>query len=187
MCCEQGVSFLLSSSWIHVPGTPMNSDVIVDSRCHNCCHGLLSERTQTTQQRHMRLTSWLKLQINQESMIFLCEYDLTNRPRQNPGPLNMGPGDWTGLTVSTRDHSVYAPSQWQIMLQSNVACMRPKQVEAEAELRGWQGFRGWAQIRSHAETTDYSRKLASALVHRWRRSGHATRSLAWLIPHIFLK
>ena len=34
------------------------------------------------------------------------------------------------------------------------------QVEAEAELRGWQGFQGWARIRSHAETTDHSRKLA---------------------------
>ena len=62
-----------------------------------------------------------------------------------------------------------------------------KQVEAEAELRGWQGFRGWAWIRSHTETTDHSRKLASALVCRWRRSGHATRSSAWLIPHIFKK
>ena len=59
------------------------------------------------------------------------------------------------------------------------------QVEAEAELRGWQGFRGWARIRSHAETTDHSRKLASALVCRWRRSGRVTRSSAWLIPHIF--
>ena len=59
------------------------------------------------------------------------------------------------------------------------------QVEAEAELRGWQGFRGWARIRSHTETTDHSRKLASALVCRWR-SGHVTRSSAWLIPH-FLK
>ena len=60
-----------------------------------------------------------------------------------------------------------------------------KQVEAEAELRGWQGFRGWARIRSHAETTDHSRKLASALMCRSRRSGHVTRSSAWLIPHIF--
>ena len=40
------------------------------------------------------------------------------------------------------------------------------QVQAEAELRSWQGFLGWAQIRSHAETTDHSRKLASALVRR---------------------
>ena len=39
-----------------------------------------------------------------------------------------------------------------------------KQVKAEAELRGWQGFQGWARIRSHAETTDRSRKLASAIV-----------------------
>ena len=31
-----------------------------------------------------------------------------------------------------------------------------KQVEAEVELRGWQGFQGWARIRSHAETTDHS-------------------------------
>ena len=61
------------------------------------------------------------------------------------------------------------------------------QVEAEAELRGWQGFRGWAQIRIHAETTDHSRKLASVLVSQWRRSGHVTRFSAWLIPHIFLK
>ena len=60
------------------------------------------------------------------------------------------------------------------------------QVEAEAELRGWQEFRGWAPIRSHAETTDHSQKLASALVCRWRRSGHLTRSLARLIPYIFL-
>ena len=59
------------------------------------------------------------------------------------------------------------------------------QVEAEAELRGWQGFRGRARIRSHAETTDHSRKLASAIVCRWRRSDHVTRSSAWLIPHIF--
>ena len=59
------------------------------------------------------------------------------------------------------------------------------QVEAQAELWGWQGFRSWAQIRSHAETTNHSQKLASALVCRWRRSGHVTRSLAWLIPHIF--
>ena len=58
------------------------------------------------------------------------------------------------------------------------------QVEAEAELRGWQGFRGRAQIRSHAETTDHSRKLASALVCWWSRSGHVTRSSAWLIPHL---
>ena len=42
--------------------------------------------------------------------------------------------------------------------------MRHKQVEAEAELQGWQGFRSWALIRSHAETTDHSRKLASVLV-----------------------
>ena len=35
------------------------------------------------------------------------------------------------------------------------------------------------------ETTDHSRILASALVCRWRRSGHVTRSSAWLIPHIF--
>ena len=61
------------------------------------------------------------------------------------------------------------------------------QVEAEAKLRGWQGFRGWAQIRIHAETTDHSRKLASALVSQWRRSGHVTRFSAWLIPHIFFK
>ena len=27
----------------------------------------------------------------------------------------------------------------------------PNQVKAEAELRGWQGFQGWAQIWSHAE------------------------------------
>ena len=40
------------------------------------------------------------------------------------------------------------------------------QVEAEAELRGWKGFRGWAQIQSHAETTDHSRKLARAIVCR---------------------
>ena len=56
------------------------------------------------------------------------------------------------------------------------------QVEAEAELRDWQGFRGWAGIWSHAETTDHSRKLASALVCRLRRSGHVTRPSAWLIP-----
>ena len=64
------------------------------------------------------------------------------------------------------------------------------QVEAESKLRGWQGFQGWAQIRSHAETTDHSRKLASALVRQWRRSGHMTQSSAWLIdliPHIILK
>ena len=59
------------------------------------------------------------------------------------------------------------------------------QVEAEAELQGWQGFRGWARIQSHAETTDHSRKLASAIVCRWRRSGHVTWSSAWLIPHFF--
>ena len=64
---------------------------------------------------------------------------------------------------------------------------RVHQVEAEAELRGWQGFQGWTQIRSHAETTNHSRKLASVLVRRWRRSGHVTRSSAWLIPHIFFK
>ena len=64
---------------------------------------------------------------------------------------------------------------------------RCDQVEAEAELRGWQGFRGWARILSHAETTDHSRKLASALVCPWRRSGHVTWFSAWLIPHIFLK
>ena len=40
---------------------------------------------------------------------------------------------------------------------------------------------------SHTETTDNSRKLTSTLVCRWRRSGHVTRSSAWLIPHIFLK
>ena len=62
-----------------------------------------------------------------------------------------------------------------------------QQVQAEAELRARQGFRGWAQIRSRAETTDHSRKLASAIVCRWRRSGHVTRSSAWLIPHILLK
>ena len=61
------------------------------------------------------------------------------------------------------------------------------QVQAEAELRARQGFRGWARIRSRAETTDHSRKLASAIVCRWRRSGHVTRSSAWLIPHILLK
>ena len=66
-------------------------------------------------------------------------------------------------------------------------CVAYDQVEAEAELRGWQGFRSWAQIRSHTETTDHSRKLASALVRRWRRSGHVTRSSAWLIPHIYFK
>ena len=62
-----------------------------------------------------------------------------------------------------------------------------QQVEAEAELRGWQGFQGWARIRSHAETTNHSRKSASTIVCRWRRSGHVTRSSAWLIPHILLK
>ena len=61
------------------------------------------------------------------------------------------------------------------------------QVEAEAELWGWQGSRGWARIPSHAETTDHSQKLPSALVCRWRRSGHVTRYSAWLIPHIFFK
>ena len=60
------------------------------------------------------------------------------------------------------------------------------QVEAEAELRGWQGFRGWAWIRSHVETTDHSQKLVSALVCRCRRC-HVTWYSAWLIPHIFLK
>ena len=54
------------------------------------------------------------------------------------------------------------------------------QVEAEYELRGCQGFRSWARIWSHSETTDHSWKLASALVCRWRRSGHVTRSSAWL-------
>ena len=70
-----------------------------------------------------------------------------------------------------------------------VYCMQNyiKQVEAEAELRARQGFRGWARIRSRAETTDHSLKLASAIVCRWRRSGHVTRSSAWLIPHILLK
>ena len=62
-----------------------------------------------------------------------------------------------------------------------------RHVQAEAELRAQQGFRGWAQIRSRAETTDHSRKLASAIVCRWRRSGHVTRSSAWSIPHILLK
>ena len=38
------------------------------------------------------------------------------------------------------------------------------QVEAEAELQGWHGLRGWTRIRSHAETTDHSRKLACARV-----------------------
>ena len=37
------------------------------------------------------------------------------------------------------------------------------QVEAEAELWGWQRLRSWAQIQSHAETTDHSQKLASAV------------------------
>ena len=66
-----------------------------------------------------------------------------------------------------------------------------RQVEAEAELRGWQGFRGWAQIRSHAETTDHSRKPVSALVCWWRRSGHQVEagpifSGHW-IPYLFFR
>ena len=69
-----------------------------------------------------------------------------------------------------------------IVIQYHARC---KQVEAEAELRGWQGFRGWARIRSHAkQTTNHSRKLASAFVCQWRRLGHVTLSSAWLIPHI---
>ena len=79
--------------------------------------------------------------------------------------------------------------QVDLYLTNSISVPKPPvhQVEAEAELRGWQGFQGWARIRSHAETTDHSRKLASAIVCRWRRSGHVTRSLAWLIPHILLK
>ena len=34
-----------------------------------------------------------------------------------------------------------------------VTVLGANQVEVEAELRGWQGFRGWDRIRSHAETT----------------------------------
>ena len=67
----------------------------------------------------------------------------------------------------------------------NVLCSY--QVQAEAELRARQGFWGWARIRSRAETTDHSRKLASAIVCRRRRSGHMTRSSAWLISHILSK
>ena len=61
------------------------------------------------------------------------------------------------------------------------------QVEAEAELQGWQGFQGSARIRSHAETTDHSRKLASALVRRWRRSGHVTQSSGLVNSTYFFK
>ena len=44
----------------------------------------------------------------------------------------------------------------------NLASRGPsKQVEAEAELQGWQGFQGWARIRSHAETTDHTRSRDS--------------------------
>ena len=32
---------------------------------------------------------------------------------------------------------------------------------------------------------DHSQKLVSMLVCQWRRSSHMTRSLAWLIPHVF--
>ena len=84
------------------------------------------------------------------------------------------------LYFSGTDFINFFSGQVSILLSTN-------QVEAEAELRGWQGFQGWAWIRSHAETTDHSRKLASAIVCRWRRSGHVTRSSAWLIPHILLK
>ena len=94
--------------------------------------------------------------------------------------------------LEKKKHSIYTRREVMIKSHGDIVAanglhrnQKGHQVEAEAELRGWQGFPGWARIRSHTETTDHSRKLASALVCRWRRSGHVIRSSAWLIPYIF--
>ena len=54
-------------------------------------------------------------------------------------------------------------------------------------LAGISGLGPDSEPRGNNQSFRESWKLASALVCRWRRSGHVTRSSAWLIPHIFLK
>ena len=75
-CCEQGVSLLLSPSWINILAHPWTTVLLswiqdvtivaIDSEWKNV--------TQTKQRRDMRLASWLTSRLNRQSMIFLCAW-----------------------------------------------------------------------------------------------------------------
>ena len=100
---------------------------------------------------------------------------------------NMGPAS-TCILVRWHIFVVNHPQQYKSKyLLMGVAIRPDEQVKDESELWGQHGFRDQLRIWGLVESTNYSWKLASMLGCRWRRSGHITRSSAWLIPHIFVK
>ena len=76
---EHGVSFLFSSSRIHVLTHSWTAMLLLWIRDDVTIVAIDFEWknvTQTNQRRDMRPTSWLTSRLNRVSMIFLCEYDL---------------------------------------------------------------------------------------------------------------
>ena len=92
--CEHGVSFLLSASRIPVLAHPWTAVLLLwipDDVTIVAIDFEWKDVTQTKQRRDMILTPWLRWRLNQISMGFLCEYDLTwprteSQVRPDPGP-----------------------------------------------------------------------------------------------------